>query len=628
MKKIVLVLLMALCVPFYTLYAQDCSDRIQSAGKIYERYKKTYDKKTLNEARKQLQNLISTPGVPEGCKNEANRLLKTFTPVYKPNVSKANVDVAPIVVHLDTVVERRVNIDSVVNIVVTHDSLKVKRFYEFEEKAVACYEKKDYECAIDYYQTVMGYGLELQMGEGVLNTIKDKINKNHKLQYNKLLEEAKSLEQEVKVAEAISAYERVRMYAADNKLLEPAAITELEDKIYYLQAVQQMFDFAAQADEYYQANEWQLAKQELDLVIDISDTLGWKKGVIHWKHRLDTINGILDAVDRVHDYSTLEDENREAYWNLQPVVISVLHKSMLRLNYDIPTDTITVEFLIDPEGRWEVESRMLREDTTLIRLIKEELLNTTVKLPPGEYYGQHVPSKATYEFKIGSEGVSELAKRKVNSKIIENPLVIGPDAVYNFIRLTEDTVRKVVFTHASPEFLYGKFTFKNVTSSVDNSTHSGFHLVDYKGIGGPANVFLSMLVPGLGRHRVTYGQQLGIGTAVIFYASVGASLGLRYYALDKTMDLKHFFDFKPKSYFHNEEEDPDQPQMQPKEVAYWTSYAFAGLAATIYVADVLYTLIRGSINAAHQNKYKKWSLGVFYEPTSKTPILQYNYKIK
>lgn len=623
MKKILLVLLMALCVPFCTLYAQDCSDRIQSAGKIYERYKKTYDRKTLNEARKQLQNLISTSGVPDGCKKEASRLLKTFTPVYKNNVSKTNVDVAPIVVHVDTVVERRVNIDSVVNIVVTHDSMKVKRFYEFEEKALACYEKKDYECAIDYYQAVMGYGQELQMGDGVLNAIKEKINKNHKLQYNKILGEAKRLEQEAKVTEAITAYERAMTYATDNNLLESLASTALEDKIYYLQAVQQMFDFVAQADEYYQAREWVLAKQELDLAIDVSDTLGWKKGVIHWKHRRDTINGILDAVDRVHDYSTLADENKEAYWNLQPVVISVLHKSMLRLNYSIPTDTIAVEFLVDPEGRWEVESRMLREDTTLIRLIKEEFQNTTVKLPAGEYYGQHVPSKATYEFKIELVDTNEVAKRKFNGKIVEEPLIIGPDAVYNFIHLTEDTVRKVVFTHASPEFLYGTFAFKNMTSSVDNSTHTGFHLNDYKGVGGPANVFLSMLVPGLGFHRVTYGQHKGIGTAVIFCASVGASLGLRYYSL-KSMDLKNFFKFKS-----NDDFNPDyMEQADPRKVAYWTSYAFAGVAATIYVSSVLYTLIRGSMNAAHQNKYKKWSLGVFYEPTSKTPILQYNYKIK
>ena len=137
MKKILFILLMALCVPFSAVYAQDCSERIQSAGKIYERYKKTYDKKALNEARKQLQNLISTPGVPEGCKKEANRLLSTFKPVYKTNVSKSNVEVAPIVVHVDTVVERHVSIDSVVNIVVKHDSLKVKRFYESEEKALA-----------------------------------------------------------------------------------------------------------------------------------------------------------------------------------------------------------------------------------------------------------------------------------------------------------------------------------------------------------------------------------------------------------------------------------------------------------------------------------------------------------
>lgn len=623
MKKIVLILLMAFCVPVCALYAQDCTARIQSAGNIYNKYKKNYDKKTLDEARKQLKNIINTPGVPDGCKKEATRMLSTFKPVYKTNVSKANVDIAPIVVHVDTVVDKLVNIDSVVNIVVKHDSLKVKRFYEYEEKALACYEKKDYECAIDYYQTVLGYGKELQMGEGVLKVFEDKINKNHKLQYNKLLDEAKGLEKEGKVNEAIAVYERAMTYAADNKLLESGAATALEDKIYYLQAVQQMFDFVEQADEYYQAREWLQAQQELELAIDVSDTLRWKKGVVHWRHRLDTINSILDAVDRLHDYATLEEENKTAYQNLQPVLVTVLHNAMLHLNYDIPTDTVTMDFFIDPDGHWKAEIGMIREDSVLIRLIKEELQNTTIIFPAGIYYGQHVPSKASYEFKIGLEGARELAKRKFNGKIIEDPLIIGPDGVYNFLRLTEDTVRRVVFTRASPEFLYGKFTFKNVTSFVDNSSRSGFHLEKYSGNGGPANVFLSMVIPGLGRHRVTYGRQKGIGTAMFFYASVGATLGLRYYALNKkSMDLKNFFNFEKNSYFE------DMDQAQPRRIAYWTSYAFAGLAATIYVTDVLYTLIRGSINTAHQNKYKKWSIGVFYEPASKTPILQYNYKIK
>ena len=68
MKKIVIVFLMALCMPFYTVYAQDCSDRIQSAGKLYDKYKKSKDRKQLEEARKLLINITNTPNNPEKCR--------------------------------------------------------------------------------------------------------------------------------------------------------------------------------------------------------------------------------------------------------------------------------------------------------------------------------------------------------------------------------------------------------------------------------------------------------------------------------------------------------------------------------------------------------------------------------
>ena len=125
MKKIVFILLMALFVPMCTVYAQDCSDRIQSAGKLYDNYKKTKNKKQLDEARKQLQNIINNSSNPENCRKSASSMLKTFRPIAF--VKKSNVEVAPIVVRIDTVVETHVNIDSVVNVVVHHDSLKVRR---------------------------------------------------------------------------------------------------------------------------------------------------------------------------------------------------------------------------------------------------------------------------------------------------------------------------------------------------------------------------------------------------------------------------------------------------------------------------------------------------------------------
>lgn len=78
MKKIAIVLLLALTMPFYSVYAQDCSDRIQSAGKLYDKYKSTKNTKYLEEARKLLTNIVNTSSNPEKCRTAASNMLKSF----------------------------------------------------------------------------------------------------------------------------------------------------------------------------------------------------------------------------------------------------------------------------------------------------------------------------------------------------------------------------------------------------------------------------------------------------------------------------------------------------------------------------------------------------------------------
>lgn len=625
MKKILFVLLMAFCVPMCTVYAQDCSDRIQSAGKLYDKYKKSKDKKQLEEARKQLVNITNTPSNPENCRKAASNLLKTFRPIAKGKLN----EVAPIEVRKDTVVEARTIIDSVSNVVDRHDSLKVRRFYETESAAAACAMKKDYECAVDQYQTAVAYGRELQIGESVITVFEAKIERNKQLQYNKMLDEAKQLEAASEIGKALTAYEQAKRYAMENKLLDANSVASLDNKIDYLQSVQDMFDFVEQADEYYRANEWELARQELEMAIDLSDTLEWRRGTIHWIHRLDTLNRIIQAAETTFDYSQLRD-NADDYEQMRPVVGNVVLDGLLRFR-EVDPDTLLVEFLIAPDGRARASvSQMAGEDTMMLRVIKDEIDNAGLRFPAPRYYGQNVAARATYTYVISV--TSEITTvTRTPRKIKVEPLIIGVNDAADFILKTEDTVRLTQLRPNCNEFLYGKFYLKNATATLDNISRSGFHLVKYSGTGGPANVLLSMVLPGLGRHRVTYGEQKGVGTAIFYVASLGGALGLRYwsihdnpYNLNNNMDMKNFFNFGK----YDKASFADMEKGQPKRVFYYTSYALAGVAAAIYVGDVLYTLIRGSVNTARQNKYRKWSIGAFYEPASKTPVLQYNYKIR
>lgn len=80
MKKFIILFIGALCMLGGTLMAQNCSERIQSATRIYEKYKQSHDKQALEQACNLLRNVKSMPGVSESCVKEADRLLKAWKP--------------------------------------------------------------------------------------------------------------------------------------------------------------------------------------------------------------------------------------------------------------------------------------------------------------------------------------------------------------------------------------------------------------------------------------------------------------------------------------------------------------------------------------------------------------------
>lgn len=632
---------MIFAVPICAVYAQDCSDRIQAAGRLYEKYKKNYDKKTYDEARKQLKNITASPGVPAKCKAEAERLLKEWKPVYKPSASKSNVDVTKIMVRVDTVVERHVSIDTVVNIVFHHDSLKANRFYASESAALECAQRKEYECAIDNYQTAIAYGRELQLSEDILTTFQNKVTRYKQMQFNDLLQKAQDMEDKGNVSEALKMYQAVKSYGQENHLLSDEMAAAFEEKTNYLEYASQMFDFVKQADEYYQNREWEMAKQELETALEIADTLGWKKGRVYWMHRMDTINRILGAANTLFDYEML---NAQDYDRMNGYLATAIHNTLLRFR-EIPSDTMTVEITVDADGKRTTDIRMLREDSVFLKTVTEAVEKIPFKLPAVKYYGEPALAKATYNYTISVHSEIAEVKRTPKRGYKENPMLIGLDQAAAFVQKTGDTVKKIEFTENCKDYLFGKFYFNQAVAQVNNDSRSGFDLVKYRGSGGPANVFLSMIIPGLGRHRVTYGEKNGVATAIFFYLSAGISLGAYGLAFDPkipnqkytfgnyTADLKNFFKVKQNwSYLEqlalNNDSEGFPNGVDSRRTMYITSLTFAGIAAVIYVSDVLYTLIRGSVNVAKQNKYKKWSIGVFYEPNSKTPVLQYNYKIK
>ncbi len=61
----------------------------------------------------------------------------------------------------------------------------------------------------------------------------------------------------------------------------------------------------------------------------------------------------------------------------------------------------------------------------------------------------------------------------------------------------------------SQNYKYGKFTFEVTNKTINNSTYNDIKLVNYKTSAGPASVFYSMLMPGMGTLKVTTGKRVG-----------------------------------------------------------------------------------------------------------------------
>lgn len=76
---------------------------------------------------------------------------------------------------------------------------------------------------------------------------------------------------------------------------------------------------------------------------------------------------------------------------------------------------------------------------------------------------------------------------------------------------------------------YGKYTFDMNKTVINGQQYDNNKLIKTT-THGASNAFLSLLVPGLGDHRVSYGKKSGISVALSTYALIGGGIGLKFYS--------------------------------------------------------------------------------------------------
>jgi hypothetical protein len=139
--------------------------------------------------------------------------------------------------------------------------------------------------------------------------------------------------------------------------------------------------------------------------------------------------------------------------------------------------------------------------------------------------------------------------------------------------------------------IYGTYTLASKSITVNSQTYTNVQIALYKAKAGPANVIYSMMLPGLGTMRVTYGEK-GKGRMISFLLAGSVAYLAKSYSNEKYALYLNTTGAEAQTYY-------DQANSGNQ-----LFLASIGFATTIYVYDFFHVIGRGFKNTK-QNKLVK-----------------------
>jgi hypothetical protein len=130
---------------------------------------------------------------------------------------------------------------------------------------------------------------------------------------------------------------------------------------------------------------------------------------------------------------------------------------------------------------------------------------------------------------------------------------------------------------------YGTYTIQAKSIQVNNDVFSNINVASYKAKAGPTNVIYSMILPGLGTKRVTYGEK-GTGRMIGFLVTGALAYGAKMYSNQQYNLYLTSSGNESLTYY-------DRANVSNKIFV-----SSLGFATTIYVYDIFYVVGRGFKN--------------------------------
>jgi hypothetical protein len=312
---------------------------------------------------------------------------------------------------------------------------------------------------------------------------------------------------------------------------------------------------------------------------------------------------LIERKTTIYDYKEINNSEYEKIDNS----IFLQIKQILENREDFEYQSISIVYNIDTLGKisCKIPSSLFDKN------FRKEIEN--MNIPQSTKYGYNVMAKATFNYKYDKYHSVIKVKNK-------------PDGYFS---RHEDfiTYRSFIKSKIGRDAPIGKYTFDFKKTTINGKVFEVNQLIKVKSY-GPEYVFLSMIVPGLGRHYVNMGEKNNpstmtlIGTSFIYTAGLGL---LAFPFADKTGISTGIYTYGfagASLYFYLTKKDISilDSRFDNKDVV----KTFGIIAGVYYVHELIYVLAKGASNS---KKIKKWknnnNFGLFYDPQSKGYGLTY-----
>lgn len=290
------------------------------------------------------------------------------------------------------------------------------------------------------------------------------------------------------------------------------------------------------------------------------------------KNKINQINEILKFLKernlKTFDYSQLENLSYKKNINLiQDDVLKYINpvpKGDLKLDFYFSFDTLGVN-----RSTYKVEG----SNSNYYRSQFENVVKQ-FSLPIPSQYGYYVNASIDNKYNISWATDEKLFRYTANGIKQLKGDITEIEIYQNYIKTMN---------------YYGDFTIESKSIIVNNESFLNAKVTSYNSKAGPANVIYSLILPGVGTKKVTYGEK-GTGRMVTFLISSAFAYSMKSYS-NKKYDL-----------YMNSMGDKSLEYYEQANKANKIFLTSVGLATSIYIYDIFYVIGKGVRNKKNQKE--------------------------